>query len=103
MTALLKRARALEDKFAHDQEFMFKAQARRNALIGLWAAATLRRHDAQAYARELTTADIADPDGVFARLRRDFDAAGVEVLDDEIRCRMTSMLKDVANDMYEGR
>ncbi|CAN7673711.1 DUF1476 domain-containing protein [Rhizobium sp. LjRoot30] len=103
MTALLKRARALEDKFAYDQEFMFKAQARRNALIGLWAAATMRRDDAQAYARELTTADIADPDGVFARLRRDFDAAGVEVLDADLRCRMTSLLKDVARDMYEGR
>lgn len=103
MTSLQQRAHALEDKFMHDEEFMFKAQARRNALIGLWAAAIMGNADAEAYSRELITADITEHDGVFARLRRDFDAAGVAVLDDEIRIRMTNLLQDAANSMYDGR
>jgi hypothetical protein len=103
MSALLKRARALEDKFAHEQEFMFKAQARRNNLIGLWAAAIMHSDDAKAYAEELTHATVTDPTGVAARLRRDFDAAGIAVLDDEIQSRMAAVLKAVAQDMYEGR
>lgn len=100
MTALKQRARALEDKFAYDQDFMFRARARRNALLGLWAAAVLHDKDPQAYARAVAAADIDDADGAFARLRRDFDAAGIALLDDELRGRMSNMLRDVANEMY---
>lgn len=103
MTALKKRAYALETKFAHEQEFEFKAQARRNAMIGLWAAAIMHRGDADAYAQELSTAHVTDPDGVFSRLRRDFDAKGIDIMDDELRNRMTSLLKQVSADMYDGR
>jgi hypothetical protein len=103
MSALQKRARALENNFAYEQEFMFKAQARRNKLIGLWAAAMMHRDDAQAYAEELIAADIAAPEGAFARLHDDFNASGVVVLDDELRNRMSAMLKDVAADMYNGK
>lgn len=103
MTALKKRAHALENKFAREQEFEFKAQARRNAMIGLWAAAIMGRSDSEAYAQEITTAHVTDVDGVFARLRRDFDAAGVEILDDQLRQRMTSLLRQVSDDMYESR
>lgn len=103
MNSLRQRAHAFEDKFMHDEELMFKAQARRNGLVGLWAAAIMGRADADAYAKDLIAADITEKDGVFARLRRDFDAAGVTVLDDEIRQRMTTLLQDAAQSMYEGR
>ncbi len=101
MTALKQRARAHENKFAHDQDFMFRARARRNTLLGLWAAAVLHDKDPQAYARTVAAADIDDADGAFARLRRDFDAAGIAVLDDELRGHMSNMLRDVANEMYD--
>ena len=81
---------------------MFKAQVRRNRLIGLWAAATMGRDNEAAYADELMVADIGTPDGVFTRLRSDFDAAGITILDDDIRARMVSMLKDVAETMRAG-
>jgi hypothetical protein len=103
MTALQRRARALENNFAYEQEFMFRAQARRNRLIGLWAAALMGRENAQTYASELMAADVTEPDGAFARLRRDLDTSGVVVLDEELRGRMTSMLKEIASEMYRGR
>jgi hypothetical protein len=100
MTALLRKPSLFENNFAHEQEVMFKAQAHRNRLIGLWAAATMGHENAAAYADELMVADVVDPNGVFTRLRKDFDAAGITVLDDDIRTRMVSMLKDAAKDMY---
>ncbi len=103
MSSLQRRASTLENNFAYEQEFMFKAQARRNQLIGLWAAALIGREDARAYADELMNADIAEANGAFARLRRDFDTAGVAVLDDELRSRMAMMLKDVADEMHHSR
>ncbi|OLP58067.1 hypothetical protein BJF93_05370 [Xaviernesmea oryzae] len=103
MTALKKRARALEDKFAHDQEFLFKAEARRNALLGLWAAAEMNRQDADAYAKEVATAHVEHPDGAFARVREDLTASGVQIDDNELRNRMVVMLRDVAREMYDGR
>lgn len=103
MTTLQQRAHAFENKFMHDEELLFKAQARRNGLIGLWAAAIMGKADAGAYAKDLIAADVTQKDGVFARLRQDFDAAGVTVLDDEIRQRMTTLLQDAARSMHEGR
>ncbi|EYR80092.1 ATPase inhibitor subunit zeta [Shinella sp. 838] len=99
MSALKKRARALEDEFAYQQEFMFKANARRNALLGLWAANTMHRPDGEAYARELAMADVGAADGAFNRVRADLRSAGVNCPDDELRDRMVVMLKDVARDM----
>ncbi|WP_430440380.1 DUF1476 domain-containing protein [Shinella sp.] len=99
MSALKKRARALEDEFAYQQEFMFKANARRNALLGLWAANTMHRPDGEAYARELAMADVGAADGAFNRVRADLRSAGVNCPDDELRDRMVAMLKDVARDM----
>lgn len=99
MSALKKRAVALENEFAYQQEFLFKAQARRNALIGLWAANTMHRTDGEAYARELAVADVGAPDGAFNRIRADFRSTGVNCPDEELRNRMVAMLKDVARDM----
>lgn len=103
MTALKKRAYALENKFAYDQTFMFKAEARRNALIGLWAASEMHRADAEAYAQEVAAAHVEKPDGAFERVRTDLAAAGLPVDEDELRNRMVAMLQDVAREMYDGR
>ena len=102
MTALKKRARALEDEFAYRQDFQFRAQARTNALLGFWAAAKLHRRDAEAYSRELAVADVTSPGSAVARIRADFATAGIECPDEELQDRMVALLKDVAREMYEA-
>lgn len=101
MTAIRKRAQALETEFAYQQEFMFKAEARRNALVGLWAAATMRRQDADAYAQELALASAEGPTAAYERLRSDLALAGASVSDDELQSRMAAVLRDVARDMHD--
>lgn len=62
MTTFDERENAFESKFARDEEMQFKAVARRNKLLGLWAADLLGRSgdDAEAYAREVVKADFEE-------------------------------------------
>jgi hypothetical protein len=96
MTTFEEREKGFERKFAHDQELKFKATARRNKLLGLWAAEKmgLSGDAAQAYAREVIKADLAEPgdEDVFRKLRRDFDARGVEQSDHQIRRIMADLM-----------
>ena len=87
MTTFEDREKGFERKFAHDEELRFRATARRNKLIGLWAAEMmgLSGDEAQAYAREVIKADLAEPGDVFRKLRSDFDAKGVDQSDHQIR------------------
>jgi hypothetical protein len=89
MTGFDKREEDFEKQFAHDEELKFKATARRNKLVGLWAAdkLALTGAEAEAYANAVVVADLestGDHD-VFAKLRRDFDAKGVNLSDHQIR------------------
>lgn len=102
MTGLRKKAHAEEVKFVREEEFAFKAEARRNALIGLWAAAILETDDADAYARGIVEAGVEHPDSVIDRLSSDFDAAGVIFLRDDVNERMTAMLRSLKDEMYSG-
>lgn len=92
------RRDAFEKKFALDAELRFKAEARRNKLLGLWAAEQLGKHDADAdaYAKEVVAADfeeVGDED-VFRKVRADFDAANVSVTDTVIREKMLAFLEE---------
>ncbi|MGB8624005.1 MAG: DUF1476 domain-containing protein [Paracoccaceae bacterium] len=62
MTTFDDRENAFENKFAHDAEMQFRAEARRNKLLGLWAAELMGKSgdDAQAYAREVVKADFEE-------------------------------------------
>jgi hypothetical protein len=93
MTSFDKREEGFEKKFAHDEELKFKATARRNRMIGMWAAEKLglTGAEAEAYAREVVLADVEGP-GVFAKLRKDFDAKGVAQSDHQIHRHMDEML-----------
>ena len=75
-----KREEGFEKKFAHDEELRFKASARRNKLLGLWAAEKLGMTgaDAEAYAKEVVMADFeeAGDNDVCSKVRKDFDAKG---------------------------
>jgi len=96
MSGINDREKAFENKFAHDAELKFKAVARRNKLVGLWAAGLLGKADAEAYAKEVVVADFeeAGDDDVFRKLRGDFDAGGVSVSDQDIRTKMIDLLTE---------
>jgi len=95
MTTFDKREDAFERKFAHDAELQFKAEARRNKLLGLWAAGLLGKTGdaAEAYAKEVVSADFeeAGEEDVFRKIRADFDAANVAQSDHQIRRTMDEL------------
>ena len=96
MTTFEERQKGFERKFALDEELKFKATARRNRLLGLWAAGEMgiAGDAAQAYAREVVKADLAEPgeEDVFHKIRADFDAKGVNQSDHQIRRMMAEMM-----------
>jgi hypothetical protein len=97
MTTFDKREEGFEKRFAHDEELRFKANARRNKLLGLWAAGKLglAGADAEAYAKEVVVADLeeAGDDDVFRKVRKDFDAKGVAESDHQIRRTMVELME----------
>lgn len=96
MTTFDKREEAFEKKFAHEEELQFKAIARRNKLLGLWAAEKLGYEGARAdeYAKEVVRADFDEPgeEDVYRKIRQDFDANGVEESEHQIRRMMGELL-----------
>jgi len=96
MSTFDKREEGFERKFAHDAELRFKAEARRNKLLGLWAAEKLGMDgdDAANYAREVVRADFEEPgdEDVFRKVRADFDAKNVDQSDHQIRRQMDDLM-----------
>lgn len=107
MTTFDKREDAFEAKFAHDAELRFKAEARRNKLLGLWAAEKLGKSgaDAEAYAKEVVAADFeeAGDEDVFRKVRQDFDAASVDQSDHQIRRTMNDLLATAIAQIEAGK
>jgi len=97
MTTFDKREDAFEKKFAHDEELKFKAEARRSRLLGQWAAGLLGKSgaDVDAYVKEIIATDMeqAGEEDVFRKIRKDFDAAGVQQSDHQIRRTMDEMMQ----------
>ncbi|MBK5568773.1 ATPase inhibitor subunit zeta [Ensifer sp. SSB1] len=96
MTTMQDREKAFEAKFALDEELKFKAEARRNKLLGLWAAGLLGKPDAETYAKEVVTVDFehAGHEEIIRKLKADFDAAGVAQTEEQIRKRMLELLAE---------
>jgi hypothetical protein len=107
MTTFDKREEGFEKKFAHDEELRFKSMARRNKLLGLWAAEKLGLSGAAAenYAKEVVIADLeeAGDHDVFRKLRKDFDAKGVAASDAEIRKQMVEFLAKAVAQVQAGK
>jgi len=97
MTTFDKREEGFEKKFAHDEELRFKANARRNKLLGLWAAEKLglAGDAANAYAKDVVMADFeeAGDEDVFRKVRKDLEAKGVVQSDQEIRRAMNDLME----------
>jgi hypothetical protein len=103
MTTFDKREEGFEKQFAHDEELRFKANARRNKMLGLWAAEKLGKTgpDAEAYAKEVVMADFeeAGDHDVFGKIRKDFDAKGVVQSDHQIRRTMDELMAQAVADI----
>ncbi len=97
MTTFDKREEGFEKKFAHDEELRFKATARRNKMLGAWAAEKLglSGDEAAAYAKEVVMSDFeeAGDHDVFRKVRQDFDAKGVAQSDHQIRRTMDELME----------
>jgi hypothetical protein len=96
MTTFDKREDGFEKKFAHDEELLFKASARRNKLLGLWAAEKLGLSGpaAEAYAKDVVVADFEETgdQDVFRKIRKDFDDKMVGLTDVELRSTMDALM-----------
>jgi hypothetical protein len=107
MTTFDKREEGFERQFAHDEELRFKANARRNKLLGLWAAQKLGLSgaEAEAYAKEVVMSDFeeAGDHDVFRKVRKDFDAKGVQDSDHQIRRMMDELMAKAVADIKGGR
>jgi len=107
MTTFDDRKDAFERKFAHDEELRFKATARRNKLLGLWAAEKLGKSgaDADAYAKSVVLADFeeAGDDDVVRKIKKDLEAGGVASSEGEIKTRMLDLLEKAVDEVKAGR
>ena len=104
MTTFNKREEGFEKKFAHDEELKFKAYARRNKLLGLWAAAQLGKTgaDAEAYAKEVVLADFeeAGDSDVVRKVATDLKSKGVS--EEQIRTQMVELLAQAVSQIQAG-
>ncbi len=93
MNTFEDRENAFENKFAHDAEMQFKAEARRNKLLGQWAAGLMGKtgEEVDAYAKEVVKSDFeeAGDDDVFRKVSADL---GDKASEEEIRAKMTELL-----------
>lgn len=107
MATFDQRKDAFENKFAHDEELRFKAMARRNKLLGLWAAEKLGKSgaDADAYAKSVVLADFeeAGDEDVVRKVKADFATGNVGASDADIRQVMQELLIRAAEEIQAGR
>ena len=106
MTTFDKREEGFEKKFALDEEQKFKAEARRNRLLGLWAAEKLglTGDAATAYSKEVVAADFeeAGDQDVENKVVKDFAAKGIAISAPEVRAKMTELMAVAAAQVREG-
>ena len=93
-TTFDKREEGFEKKFAHDEELKFKAGARRNKMLGIWAAEKmgLAGAPAEAYAKEVVMAEFEAEHDIFKKIRKDFDGKKLAVSDQDIRRAMDELM-----------
>ena len=96
MTTFDERERAFETKFAHDEEMAFRITARRNRLLGAWAAELMRLtpEEAEAYSRAVVQAEFeeAGDEDVVRKLYGDLVSADVDIEEGAIRAQMDEKL-----------
>lgn len=106
MSGFDDREKGFEKKFAHDEELKFKATARRNKLLGLWAAEKLglSGDGAEDYAKSVVKADFEEPgeEDVFRKIRGDFNDKGVDQSDHQIRRNMEDLMHEAVKQVEKS-
>ncbi len=106
MAGIDDRENAFESKFALDAELAFKASARRNKLLGLWAADLMgiTGESANEYAKEVIKSDFeeAGDDDVFRKVRGDFDAKNIDQSDHQLRRTMDELMVKAVKQIEAG-
>ncbi len=107
MTTFDDRERAFETKFAHDEEMAFRIVARRNRLLGQWAATLMKLTpaEAEAYAKSVVHADLeeAGDDDVVRKLLGDLTAAAVDVDEAEVRRALDEQMIEARRQLLEAK
>lgn len=107
MDSFEQRKKGYESKFAKDQELKFRSEARRNKLLGSWAAGKLglTGSAAEDYIKSVIRSDLTAPgdDDVFEKLKKDFADKGVSLSDHQIRRTMEEMLSEAAQQIEKER
>ncbi len=105
-SAFSDREKAFEDKWAHDEELRFKVLARRNKLLGLWAATEmgLKGPAADDYAKAIVQAELSKDgdEAVFQKLRADFAAANTARTDHLIHLKMDEFFSAAREEIIHG-
>ncbi len=105
MSSFDQREKSFEAKWARDEESRFKVFARRNKILGIWAAGQLGLEGVavEAYAKEVVAADFekAGDDDVLQKVSKDFAAKGVAISDHSLRRTMTELLDTAAQQIEQ--
>ncbi|MEM7189404.1 MAG: DUF1476 domain-containing protein [Pseudomonadota bacterium] len=105
MSSMEDRQKGFEAKFAHDEQMQFKAEARRNKLLGLWAADKMgvTGEAAEAYAKEVIAADFeeAGDEDVYRKVAGDLEAKATGVTEAEIREQMASLMAEAKSQLMD--
>lgn len=103
MVSMKDREEGFERKFVFDEELRFKAMARRNRLLGHWAAEKLGKTGTEAddYAKQVIHADFheAGDDDVFRKVKADLEAGGISVGDTDLRKTMDDLLRQAVEQL----
>jgi hypothetical protein len=106
MTTFDDREQAFENKFAHDEELEFKAVARRNRMLGLWAAGLmgLEGDHLEDYAKAVVKSDVEQPDeeDVLRKVWKDLSASGAKVTEGAVRAKMDELLAIARDQIKSG-
>jgi len=97
MSSFDDRKKGFESKFAHDEETLFKINAKRNKFLGEWVADKLKKtdKDKEDYILEVIKSDLAEPgdEDVFRKVKNDLSQGGFDNIDEEIRNKMNEFMK----------
>ena len=107
MTTFDDREQAFESKFAHDQEMAFRITARRNRLLGHWAASLMKltAEETDSYAKSVVQADFeeAGDEDVIRKRLGDITSAGVDIDDARIRAALENKTVEARRQLMEGK
>ena len=106
MTTFDDREQGFENKFAHDEELEFKAVARRNRMLGLWAAGLmgLEGDHLEDYAKAVVKSEVEQPgeEDVLRKVWKDLSASGAKVTEGAVRAKMDELLAIARDQIKSG-